>query len=88
MGLPPLHLKLKREAELVTIYRLRKQIPNHIHNPVDFEERFTGWTSHPSCHLQPQQISLQDGGHQTEILAIYTDGSKLENGVGAAFCTV
>ncbi|GBN89946.1 hypothetical protein AVEN_28788-1 [Araneus ventricosus] len=86
LGLPPLHLKLKSEAEQVTIFRLRKNIPNHNHAPEDFEETETGWSSHPSSHLHPEQISLQDGGNLMVTKAIYTDGSKLEKGVGAAFC--
>ncbi|GBN18184.1 hypothetical protein AVEN_211464-1 [Araneus ventricosus] len=86
--LPPLHLSLKCEAESVSIRRLRKHIPNHSHAPEDFEEIESGWSSHPSSHLHPDQISLQDGGNLVETTAIYTDGSKLENGVGAAFCLV
>ncbi|GBM97493.1 hypothetical protein AVEN_97814-1 [Araneus ventricosus] len=47
------------------------------------------WTlpgsAHPSEHLCRTQISVDDGGN---INRIYTDGSKTEKGVGAAFCVL
>ncbi|GBL75165.1 hypothetical protein AVEN_194414-1 [Araneus ventricosus] len=43
---------------------------------------------HPSEHLSPTQISLDDGGNINTGLRIYTDGSKTEKGVGAAFCVL
>ncbi|GBN27610.1 hypothetical protein AVEN_96962-1 [Araneus ventricosus] len=44
------------------------------------------WSAHPSEHLNPTQISLDDGGNINTGLRIYTDGSETEKGVGAAFC--
>ncbi|GBN50364.1 hypothetical protein AVEN_249865-1 [Araneus ventricosus] len=49
----------------------------------------TGWSIHPSEHLEPNQISLEDGEAniaRKDIINIFTDGSKTEHGVGAAFC--
>ncbi|GBN91227.1 hypothetical protein AVEN_112639-1 [Araneus ventricosus] len=43
----------------------------------------------PSEHLKPNQISFEDGEAYTarkDIINIFTDGSKTEHGVGAAFC--
>ncbi|GBN38105.1 hypothetical protein AVEN_235795-1, partial [Araneus ventricosus] len=40
-------------------------------------------------HLKPNQISLEDGEAniaRKDIINIFTDGSKTEHGVGAAFC--
>ncbi|GBL90695.1 hypothetical protein AVEN_219360-1 [Araneus ventricosus] len=51
----------------------------------------TGWSLHPSEHLQPKQISLEDGESniaQKDIINIFTDGSKPEHGVGADFCVL
>ncbi|GBM14765.1 hypothetical protein AVEN_163904-1, partial [Araneus ventricosus] len=47
-----------------------------------------GWTTHPSKHLLPQQISLDDGESNNVGTRLYTDGSKSPNGVGAAFCVM
>ncbi|GBN32670.1 hypothetical protein AVEN_211485-1, partial [Araneus ventricosus] len=56
--------------------------------PSEIEEKATGWSTHPSEHLSPTQISLDDGGNINTGLRIYTDGSKTERGVGAAFCVL
>ncbi|GBN57149.1 hypothetical protein AVEN_158251-1 [Araneus ventricosus] len=51
----------------------------------------TGWSIHPSEHLEPNQISLEDGEvniARKDIINIFTDGSKTEHGVGAAFCVL
>ncbi|GBO07269.1 hypothetical protein AVEN_17167-1 [Araneus ventricosus] len=56
--------------------------------PSEIEEKATGWSAHPSEHLSPTQISLDDRGNINTGLRIYTDGSKTEKGVGAAFCVL
>ncbi|GBO19122.1 hypothetical protein AVEN_105138-1 [Araneus ventricosus] len=51
----------------------------------------TGWSIHPSEHLKPNQITLEDGEAniaRKDIINIFTDGSKTEYGVGAAFCVL
>ncbi|GBM16991.1 hypothetical protein AVEN_133271-1 [Araneus ventricosus] len=51
----------------------------------------TGWSIHPSEHLEPNQISLKDGEAnivRKKVINIFTDGSKTEHGVGAAFCVL
>ncbi|GBO32732.1 hypothetical protein AVEN_213806-1 [Araneus ventricosus] len=51
----------------------------------------TGWSTHPSEHLKPNQISFEDGEAyiaRNDIINIFTDGSKSEHGVGAAFCVL
>ncbi|GBN76905.1 Putative protein in type-1 retrotransposable element R1DM [Araneus ventricosus] len=57
-------------------------------DPSEIEEKATGWSTHPSEHPSPTQISLDDGGNINTGLRIYTDGSKTERGVGAAFCVL
>ncbi|GBM92173.1 hypothetical protein AVEN_226583-1 [Araneus ventricosus] len=57
--------------------------------PQDLEMKATGWSTHPSEHLKPNQTSFEDGeAHiaRKDIINIFTDGSKTEHGVGAAFC--
>ncbi|GBO19757.1 Retrovirus-related Pol polyprotein from type-1 retrotransposable element R1 [Araneus ventricosus] len=52
------------------------------------------WCSNPTTRtkssrlvtLQPHQINLTDGGPFQKPFSIFTDGSKTDNGVGAAFC--
>ncbi|GBM45311.1 hypothetical protein AVEN_69169-1, partial [Araneus ventricosus] len=42
----------------------------------------TGWSTHPSEHLQPNQISFEDGKAyiaRKNIINIFTDGSKAEH---------
>ncbi|GBM85737.1 hypothetical protein AVEN_34779-1 [Araneus ventricosus] len=49
----------------------------------------TGWSTHPSEHLKPNQISFEDGEAyiaRKDVLNIFTYVSKTEHGVGAAFC--
>ncbi|GBL75450.1 hypothetical protein AVEN_194629-1 [Araneus ventricosus] len=51
----------------------------------------TGWSTHPSEHLKPNQISFEDGEAyiaRKDIINIFTDVSKTEHGVGAAFCVL
>ncbi|GBO42118.1 hypothetical protein AVEN_39740-1 [Araneus ventricosus] len=48
----------------------------------------TGWFIHSSENLKPNQISLEDveaNIARKDIIKIFTDASKIEHGVGAAF---
>ncbi|GBN19940.1 hypothetical protein AVEN_35914-1 [Araneus ventricosus] len=91
LGIPPLHMQLQFEARFTTIYRLRISLPPIITDiqPQDLEMKETGLSTHPSEHLKSNQISFEDGEAciaQKDIINIFTDGSKTEHGVGAAFC--
>ncbi|GBM09717.1 hypothetical protein AVEN_186420-1 [Araneus ventricosus] len=91
LGIPPLHMQLQFEARFTTIYRLRIPLPPIITDiqPQDLEMKATGWSTHPSEHLKPNQISFEDGEEyiaRKDILNIFTDGSKTEQGVVASFC--
>ncbi|GBM90921.1 hypothetical protein AVEN_46403-1 [Araneus ventricosus] len=49
----------------------------------------TGWSTHPSEHLKPNQITFEDGDAyiaRKDIINIFTGVSKIVHGVGAAFC--
>ncbi|GBM41022.1 hypothetical protein AVEN_180930-1 [Araneus ventricosus] len=56
--------------------------------PDNYEQPLSRRTSHPSLYLLKDQISLSDGGLSPPSEAIYTDGSKTEKGVGAAYCRI
>ncbi|GBN93340.1 hypothetical protein AVEN_67367-1 [Araneus ventricosus] len=48
----------------------------------------TGWSIHSSENLKPNEISLEDveaNIPRKDIINIFTDASKIEHGVGAAF---
>ncbi|GBN69699.1 hypothetical protein AVEN_192683-1 [Araneus ventricosus] len=55
-------------------------------SPHQIENDIIGWTSHPSNFPKINQTSIEDGGPTSSYYSIYTDGSKTEDGVGAAFC--
>ncbi|GBM29362.1 hypothetical protein AVEN_175996-1 [Araneus ventricosus] len=93
LSIPPLHMQLQFEARFTSIYRLRISLPSNITDiqPQDLETKATGWSLHLSEHLQPNEILLEDGEAniaQKDIIDIFTDGSKIEHGVGAAFCVL
>ncbi|GBL72152.1 hypothetical protein AVEN_24153-1, partial [Araneus ventricosus] len=55
----------------------------------DLEMKITDWSLHPSESLQTNQMSLEDGEAniaRKDNTSIFTDDSKTEHGVGAAFC--
>ncbi|GBN94396.1 hypothetical protein AVEN_260103-1 [Araneus ventricosus] len=93
LGIPPLHMQLQFEARFNSIYRLRIPLPPFITDtqPHDLEMKATGWSTHPSEHLKPNQISFEDGEAyiaRKGIINIFTNGSKTEHGVGASFCVL
>ncbi|GBM64471.1 hypothetical protein AVEN_194230-1 [Araneus ventricosus] len=90
LGIPPLHLQLQREARGTALFRLRLPLSTNVSDidPSEIEEKATGWAAHPSEHLSPTQTSLYDGGNINTGLRIYTDRSKTDKGVGAAFCVL
>ncbi|GBL92256.1 Putative protein in type-1 retrotransposable element R1DM [Araneus ventricosus] len=88
LGLPPLALKLQQEAVITNLIRLRKPELTLQLLPDNYEQPLSRCTTHPSLYLLKDQISLSDGGLSPPSEAIYTDGSKTEKGVGAAYCRI
>ncbi|GBN27478.1 hypothetical protein AVEN_67543-1 [Araneus ventricosus] len=90
LGIPPLHLQLQREARGTALCRLGLSLSTNVSDiaPSEIEGKAAGWSAHPSEHLSPTQISLDDGGNINTGLGIYTEGSKTEKRVGAAFCVL
>ncbi|GBN60514.1 hypothetical protein AVEN_48094-1, partial [Araneus ventricosus] len=56
--------------------------------PHDLEIKATSWPTHSSEHPKPNQISLEANIARKDMINIFTDGSKTEHGVGAAFCVL
>ncbi|GBM85789.1 hypothetical protein AVEN_214293-1 [Araneus ventricosus] len=86
-------MQLQFEARFTSIYRLRIPLPPFITDtqPHDLEMKATGWSTHPSEHIKPNQISFEDREAyiaRKDIINIFTDGSKTEHGVGDAFCVL
>ncbi|GBN71149.1 hypothetical protein AVEN_19930-1 [Araneus ventricosus] len=88
LSIIPLHLQFQLESRVTTLCRLRTQFRLDITTlqAEEIEEKGTVWTSEPAKHPHPNQIYLQDGGTRNTCTRIYTDGSKIEQSVGAAFC--
>ncbi|GBO41860.1 hypothetical protein AVEN_116669-1 [Araneus ventricosus] len=90
LGIPLLHLQLLYEAQLTSLYRLRKPLPPNVTGikPEHLEMKETGWQLHLSKHLQQNQITIEvEELDREEDIKVFTDGSKTEGGVDAAFCT-
>ncbi|GBM05438.1 Putative protein in type-1 retrotransposable element R1DM [Araneus ventricosus] len=84
LGFSPLHMQLQFEVRFTSIYRLRIPLPPIITytQPQDLEMKATGWSTHPSEHLKPNQMSFEDGEAyiaRKDILNIFTDDSKTEH---------
>ncbi|GBN85673.1 hypothetical protein AVEN_62908-1, partial [Araneus ventricosus] len=88
LGIPHLHLQLQREARATALFRRSLPFSTNGSNiyPSEIEDKTTGWSAHPSEHLSPTEISLNDGSNINTGLRIYTVGLKTEKGVCAAFC--
>ncbi|GBN94913.1 hypothetical protein AVEN_181375-1 [Araneus ventricosus] len=79
-----IYVALSRCTKLSGLYLIDIQ-------PNGLEMKATGWSTHPSEHLKPNQISFEDGEEyidRKDIINIFTDGSKAEHGVGDAFCVL
>ncbi|GBM53208.1 hypothetical protein AVEN_14234-1 [Araneus ventricosus] len=79
LGIPPLHMQLQFEARFTSIYRLKIPLRRFITDtqPHDLEMKATGWSTHSSEHLKPNQMSFEDGEAyiaRKDIINIFTDG--------------
>ncbi|GBO45268.1 hypothetical protein AVEN_18531-1 [Araneus ventricosus] len=61
LGIPLVHLQLLYEAQLTSLYRLRKPLPPNVTGikPEHLEMKETGWQLHLSKHLQQNQITIE-----------------------------
>ncbi|GBM22055.1 Putative protein in type-1 retrotransposable element R1DM [Araneus ventricosus] len=87
-GIQPLPIRLEMEANYIKLTRLRQDLTleDNIYRAEDYEEKATGWSQHPATFLAEDQVSAEEEVILARSLNIFTDGSKMEHGVGAAFC--
>nr|XP_042901637.1 uncharacterized protein LOC122270009 [Parasteatoda tepidariorum] len=72
-GIPPLHL-------------FNTSNDQHSINAIDYQQKIKSNCTHPAEKISYKYISLPPSTPTDTITNIYTDGSKTEQGVGAAFC--
>ncbi|GBO17541.1 hypothetical protein AVEN_150018-1 [Araneus ventricosus] len=87
-GLQPLHLQIQQEATYARVARARS-LSNFfpvIFSPTDYESKSSGIHIHPFNFLLYNQISFAENHRDSGAKAIYTDGSKTDEGTGSAYC--
>ncbi|GBM04143.1 hypothetical protein AVEN_115518-1 [Araneus ventricosus] len=89
-GIIPLHIKAEQEAFYVRTASLRKTSNcNNINfNPNDYEDGTTSTKFHPAIFQLEDRISLKKQFLPVLSLNIYTDGSKMDDKTGSAFCVM
>ncbi|GBN75584.1 hypothetical protein AVEN_131673-1 [Araneus ventricosus] len=89
-GIIPLHIKAEQEAVYVRTARLRKTSNyNNINfNPNNYEDGTTSTKFHSAIFQLEDRISLKKKFLPVPGLNIYTDGSKIEDKTGSAFCVM
>ncbi|GBN43392.1 hypothetical protein AVEN_138008-1 [Araneus ventricosus] len=89
-GIIPLHIKAEQEAAYVRTVTLRKTSNyNSINfNPNNYEDGTTSTKFHPAIFQLKDRISLKKKFLPAPGLNMYTDGSKMEDKTGSAFCVM
>ncbi|GBN10352.1 hypothetical protein AVEN_216745-1 [Araneus ventricosus] len=90
-GLQPLHLQIQQEATYARVARARSasNFFTVIFSPTDYESKSSGIHIHPHpppSFLLHNQISFAENHIDSGVKAIYTDGSKTDEGTGSAYC--
>ncbi|GBL88248.1 hypothetical protein AVEN_117825-1 [Araneus ventricosus] len=87
-GIMPLDIKLVAEAQFVQLTRLKKilTIEGEEYNYETYEEKVTGWSRHPEEFIDEERVNLEENLSAVGEINIFTDGSKMGQGVGSAFC--
>ncbi|GBO45115.1 hypothetical protein AVEN_2010-1 [Araneus ventricosus] len=87
-GLQPLHLQIHQEATYARVARARSSSNffTVIFSPTDYESKSNGIHIHPQNFLFHNQISFAENHRDSGAKAIYTDGSKTDEGTGSSYC--
>ncbi|GBL83257.1 hypothetical protein AVEN_186546-1 [Araneus ventricosus] len=87
-GIMPLDITLEAEAQFEQLTRLMKNltIEGEEYNYETYEEKATGWSRHPAEFIDEERVNLEENLGAVGEINIFTDGSKMEQGVGSAFC--
>ena len=81
-GIPPINLQLQLEAEFSGITRLG--ISTEQYCSYTYQNKVSKFSLHPST----EPITLSTEQNFNGELKIFTDGSKINNGVGSAYCVI
>ncbi|GBN26917.1 hypothetical protein AVEN_111679-1 [Araneus ventricosus] len=86
--LNPLHLQIQQEATYARVARARSSsnVFTVIFNPTDYESKSSGIHINPPNFLLHNQISFAENHRDSGAKAIYTDGSKMDEGTLSAYC--
>ncbi|XP_035207723.1 uncharacterized protein LOC118182485 [Stegodyphus dumicola] len=89
-GLLPLHIRIEEEAARQTLKQLSQitQYKDEIYNPSDNEGSLINVQIHPAKKGIGVRILHQNATDPEVKVCLYTDGSKIDNGVGSAFVAV
>ncbi|GBL78584.1 hypothetical protein AVEN_180185-1 [Araneus ventricosus] len=87
-GLQPLHLQIQQEATYARIARARSSSNffTVIFSPTDYESKSSRIHIHPPNFVLHSKISFAENHRDLGAKAIYTDGSKTDEGTGSAYC--
>ncbi|GBN43200.1 hypothetical protein AVEN_78851-1 [Araneus ventricosus] len=87
-GIMPLDIKLEAEAQFVQMKSLKKNltIEGEEYNYETCEEKATGWSRHQAEFTDEERENLEENLGTVGEINIFTYGSKMEQGVGSAFC--
>ncbi|GBM10540.1 hypothetical protein AVEN_109332-1 [Araneus ventricosus] len=84
----PFHIKAEQEAAYFRTARLRKKTNYNNFNLNNYEDGTTSTKFHPANFQLEDRISLKKQFLLVPGLNIYTDGSRMEEKTGSAFCVV
>ncbi|GBN49075.1 hypothetical protein AVEN_38075-1 [Araneus ventricosus] len=87
-GIMPLDITPEAEAQFVQLKLLKKNltIKGEEYNYETYEEKAIGWSRHPAEFIDEERVNLEENLGAVGEINIFTDGSKMEQGVGSAFC--
>ncbi|GBM19472.1 hypothetical protein AVEN_259373-1 [Araneus ventricosus] len=87
-GLQPLHLQIQQEEIYARVARARSSSNffTVVFSPTDYESKSSGIHIHPHNFLPHNQISFEENHRDSGAKAIYTEGSKTDEGTGSAYC--
>ncbi|XP_035221710.1 uncharacterized protein LOC118194644 [Stegodyphus dumicola] len=89
-GIPPLYLRAEQEATITRVLQLRKDATFHdtTHSPTLYENPRPTQRPHPGIQGRNFRITIDNTSNSSipnATYVYYTDGSKIEDGVGSAY---
>ncbi|GBM69358.1 hypothetical protein AVEN_272177-1 [Araneus ventricosus] len=83
-GIMPLHLKLEAEANFIRVTCLRHNVTIDGEELLseNYEEKASGWSHHQFMSSDDDKISTEEDSDAVVQNNTFTDGSKMEQGVG------